>query len=70
MSLRAGGETGVEHVAWRTQAPEHVEAFGKQFEAEGLGVEWLDPGAVRSVGESVLVQAPGGHPFLFYYDVE
>lgn len=70
MSLRAGGEAGVEHVAWRTQEPEHVEAFGRRFEDQGLDVEWLDPGEVRAVGESIRVRAPGDHPFLFYYDVE
>ncbi|MDZ7702510.1 MAG: VOC family protein [Halobacteriales archaeon] len=44
MSLRAGGEAGVEHVAFRTEEPEHVEAFGTRFEGQGLDVEWLDPG--------------------------
>ena len=70
MSLREGGQAGVEHVAWRTREPAHVRAFGERFEGMGLDVEWLDPGDVRAVGEAVLVQAPGNHPFLFYYDVE
>ena len=70
MSLREGGEAGVEHIGWRTTEPEHVEALGRRFEDQGLDVEWLDPGDVRSIGESVLVEAPGGHPTLFYYDVE
>ena len=70
MSLREGSEGGVEHIAWRTQEPEHVEAFGKRFEEQGLEVEWLDPGEVHAVGEAALVQVPGDHPYLFYYDVE
>ena len=70
MSLREGAEGGVEHIAYRTQEPEHVEAFGRRFEDQGLEVEWLDPGEVRSIGESILVDAPGGHPILLYYDVE
>jgi len=70
MSLHEGGESGVEHIAWRASAPEDVAAFGKQFEADGLPVEWLDPGDVRSLGDAVLVEAPGGHPTLIYYDVE
>jgi len=68
--LRQGGETALEHIAWRTQAPEDVTAFGKKFESQSLAVEWLEPGDVRSIGEAVRVYAPGGHPFLFYYDVE
>ena len=70
LSLREGGAAGVEHVAWRTGAPEHVAAYGARFEERGLDVEWLDPGDVRAVGEAVLVEAPGGHPFLVYHDVE
>ena len=70
MSLHADASPGVEHIAWRTMAPEHVETLGTRFEEQGRPVEWLDPGEIESVGEAVKVWAPNGHPFVFYFDVE
>jgi catechol 2,3-dioxygenase len=66
LSLAPGGEARVDHVAWRTKRPEHVEQF-----ADGRDdVRWIEPGEEKGQGRAVRFESPQGHSFELYYEME
>jgi len=63
------GETGVDHIAFRTSSPEALDDLAEQFEADGDDVTYVDAGEEPGQGEAIRVEKYG-HPYEFYYDVE
>ena len=70
LSLTEADESGVDHVGWRAQRPEHVELFADRLEDDGIDVSWISAGEEQGQGEAIRFDAPSGHPFEIYYDVE
>ena len=70
LSLREAEASGVDHIGWRAQEPEHVELFADRLEGEGIDVSQVDTDEEPGQGDGIRFDAPNGHPFEIYYDVE
>lgn len=70
LTIRAGDESRLDHIAWRTKRPEDVKLFAERLEQQGIDVEWLEPGAEKGQGEAIRFQLPTGHILELYYDME
>lgn len=70
MSLTEGSKGGVDHIGWRTADAASLEGFAEQIESFGLDVERLDPNPEVGVGGSIRFDAPTGHPWEFYWEVD
>jgi catechol 2,3-dioxygenase len=70
LSLTETDTAGVNHIGWRAQRPEHLELFVDQLEKEDIDVSRVSAGEERGQGEAIRFEAPNGHPFEIYYDVE
>lgn len=68
--LTAGSESTVDHVAWRTEAPEHVAAYARALELAGRSVTWVEGGSERGQGDAIRFELPSGHTFELYYEME
>jgi len=68
LSLREG-ETGVDHIAWRTRAADHVEAFADRLTAAGVPVEPIDAGTEAGQGPAIRFTSPQGHPYEIYFEI-
>jgi catechol 2,3-dioxygenase len=68
--LSEAEEAGVDHIAWQTEAPEHLAAFESILEADGIDVRWVDEGEELGQGEAIRFSTPTGHEFEFYYGME
>jgi catechol 2,3 dioxygenase len=66
LSLTAGDEARVDHVAWRTKRPEHLEEFATTVH----GARWVEAGAERGQGRALRFESPDGHAFELYYEME
>jgi catechol 2,3-dioxygenase len=66
LSLIAGDAARVDHVAWRTKRPEHLDEFAARFE----GVRWVDAGEERGQGRALRFATPDGHALELYYEME
>jgi catechol 2,3-dioxygenase len=69
LSLR-DGPTGVDHIAWRTAAPDHVDAFARALSEAGTAVSWVEVDEEAGQGAAVRFTSPQGHPYEIYHDVE
>jgi len=63
------GQTGVDHIAFRTKTAAAVDDLAESFEANGDDVTYVEAGEETGQGEAIRVEK-FGHPFEFYYDVE
>ncbi|WP_144906717.1 VOC family protein [Halobellus captivus] len=70
LSLTQAAESGVNHIAYRTESPKDVGQFADHFEANGVDVTWVDSGTEAGQGEAVRFTVPHGHQFEIYYDIE
>jgi catechol 2,3-dioxygenase-like lactoylglutathione lyase family enzyme len=68
--LEAGDRARLDHVSWRVRRPEDIEGFNEILTANGTDVTVQAPDAEDGIGESLRFQAPSGHNFRLYYDVE
>jgi len=66
LSLTEAAESGIDHIGWQTEEPEHVAAFAEKFEAQGIDVTWIDEGAEAGQGEAIRFEVPNGHRFELY----
>jgi catechol 2,3-dioxygenase len=70
LRLSAGKEASIDHIGWRTKRPDDVKAFGDILEAQGIAIEWLEPGDEAGQGRACRFTSPAGHRYEIYYDVE
>ncbi len=69
LSVIESGQTGVDHIAFRTTSREALDELAEGFGADGEDVTYVDEGEEAGQGEAVRVDK-FGHPYEFYYDVE
>ena len=71
LTLTAGPQAVVDHIGWRTKRPEHVDAFARALESQGVEVTHVAPDEEPGQGRAVRFRLPfGSHPFELYYDIE
>lgn len=70
LSIRAGEESRLDHIAWRTKRREDVQLFAERLEAKGVAIERIEAGVEKGQGEAVRFQLPTGHILELYYDME
>lgn len=70
LSLTEAGESGVDHIGWRAQEPEHIDLYARDLESEGIEVTRVPEGEERGQGSAIRFDAPNGHPFEIYYDID
>ncbi len=68
--LEDAGEAELKHVAFRTNRPEDVEAYARQFHAQGL--EYVETSRDKlGQGDAIRFFVPhGGWPVELYYDID
>jgi catechol 2,3 dioxygenase len=65
------GERGhVDHIAWRTMKPEHVEEYAARLAAEGVEVTKLAAGEENGQGEAIRFKVADRFSFEIYYDFD
>ena len=69
LSVIESGQTGVDHIGFRTTSREALDGLAEGFEADGEDVTYVDDDEEAGQGEAVRVDK-FGHPYEFYYDVE
>ena len=70
LSLRAGSESGIDHIGWRTHSAADLEAYADLLAEQGLDVRRHEAGSEPGVGERLRFETPNGHPFELYWDVD
>ena len=70
LTLRAGEESRLDHIAWRTKRPEDVDAFAENLQKEGIEINWVEEGTERGQGKAFRFQLPSKHTFEIYFDME
>lgn len=70
LSLTSGEEAAVDHVGWRTAAPEDVWNLARLLERGGVEVTEMAPGEERGLGAAARFTTPAGHAFEIYHEVE
>lgn len=70
MSLTEGSEGGVRHIGWRTVSEQALEDCASRLSELGIDYERVPAGTETGVGEAIRFDAPSGHPWQFYWDVE
>lgn len=70
LSIRAGEESRLDHVAWRTKRPEDVDAFAEVLENDGIEVEWVTEGTEAGQGKAFRFKTPSEHTFEIYFEME
>lgn len=70
MSLTEGERGGVDHIAWRTADPESLDAYAERLEDLGVEVRRIEAGTEAGIGETIRFEAPSGHPWELFWDVE
>lgn len=69
LSLIESGQTGVDHIAFRTTSQEELEELTAELETDGDDVRHVEAGQETGQGQAIRVEK-FGHPYEFYYDVE
>ncbi|MEK4384422.1 VOC family protein [Solibacillus sp. FSL W7-1464] len=70
LTLRAGEESRLDHIAWRTKRPEDVDAFAENLQKEGIEINWVAEGTEKGQGKAFRFQLPSKHTFEIYFDME
>src|SRR4051812_9862414 len=70
MSLQAGDEAKLDHIAWRTKRPEDVDGFAKMLEESGTPITWIEAGEEAGQGRAFRFKLPSEHTLEIYYDME
>lgn len=69
LSLKAGPEARVEHIAWKAKRPEDVQNFATLLRAADVEVEDVSAGTETGQGDAIRFELPSGHVFEIYYDM-
>lgn len=70
LTIRAGEESALDHIAWRTKKREDVDAFAAHFEEHNIPIQWMEEGVERGQGKAFRFKLPSNHTFEIYYDME
>ncbi len=70
LSLTAGPESRVDHIALKAKRREDVENFAVLLEDAGVEVLKVEAGVEKGQGEAIRFQLPSGHNFEIYFDME
>ena len=70
LSIRAGVDAYLDHIAWRTKRREDVDLFANQLENSGIAIEWVEEGTEKGQGKAFRFKLPSNHTFEIYYDME
>ena len=70
LSIRAGEDAYLDHIAWRTKRREDVDLFANQLENSGIAIEWVEEGTEKGQGKAFRFKLPSNHTFEIYYDME
>src|SRR5579862_4087277 len=63
LSLAPSDIATVDHVAWRTQRPEDVDAFAERIRAQGRSLRWIEKGEERGQGRAFRFHSEPGQVF-------
>ncbi|MER2107086.1 MAG: VOC family protein [Solibacillus sp.] len=70
LSLKAGTEARVDHIAWKAKRREDVGHFAILLQDAGVQVEEVKAGTEVGQGDAIRFQLPTGHNFEIYFDME
>jgi len=68
--LIEGKEAVLDHIAWKTEKPEHVEMFAKKLNAAGIKTWKVKEGEEAGLGEAIRFKLSTGQTYELYYDME
>ncbi|MEH7249267.1 VOC family protein [Neobacillus niacini] len=70
LTLQAGEESRVDHIAFKTKRREDVNNFAILLEDAGIDVTKVQAGTEKGQGEAIRFNIPAGHSFELYFDME
>jgi len=70
MSITAGPESRIDHIAWKAKRPEDVENFATLLRDAGVEVESVKAGTETGQGDAIRFQLPSQHIFEIYFEME
>lgn len=70
LSLTAGPEARVDHIAWKAKRPEDVQNFAILLRDAGVEVDEIQAGTETGQGDAIRFELPSGHVFEIYYEME
>lgn len=70
LTLQAGEESRIDHIAFKTKRREDVENFSILLEEAGVEVTKVSAGTEKGQGDSIRFNIPAGHSFELYFDME
>ncbi|WKA58264.1 VOC family protein [Planococcus shenhongbingii] len=70
LSIKAGPEPSVDHIAWKAKRPEDVNNFAVLLRDAGVDVTEVVAGTETGQGDAIRFQLPSGHHFEIYYQME
>jgi len=70
LTLTKSEEAGVDHIAFRVEDPDELEAYADRVEATGYDVEWREAGSEPGHGEAIRFDTPADQRIELFYDIE
>ena len=70
LTIRAGEESRLDHIAWRTKRREDVDIFAENLQVAGYDIQWVEQGTEAGQGKAFRFQLPSKHTFEIYFDME
>ncbi|WP_226036065.1 VOC family protein [Aquibacillus saliphilus] len=70
MSITAGSESRIDHIAWKAKRREDVDNFAILLKDAGVEVELVKDGTETGQGDAIRFQLPSEHNFEIYFDME
>jgi catechol 2,3 dioxygenase len=68
--LIEGKEAQLDHIAWKTEKPEHVDMFKKKLNDAGFNTWDVSPGEEAGLGYAFRFKLPTGQTYEIYYEME
>ena len=68
--LIEGEEAMLDHIAWKTEKPEHVEMYEKKVRAAGMETRWVEEGEEAGLGKAFRFTIPTGQTYEIYHEME
>lgn len=70
MSIAAGPESRIDHIAWKAKRPEDVNNFATLLRDAGVEVEDVEEGRETGQGHAIRFELPSQHTFEIYFDMD
>lgn len=70
MTIQAGEESKVDHIAWKAKRPEDLNNFAILLRDADVVVEEVKAGTEVGQGDAIRFQLPTGHNFEIYYEMD